>query len=258
MVTIVYNYLFLFVLYSTIGWTMEVIVSLIHRHRFINRGFLIGPSCPIYGVGGLVITIFLSKYMNDFLVFFVMTVLTCSILEYMASFIMEKVFHARWWDYSDKLFNLNGRICMETSISFGVVGSVMAYILNPLFMKLINSLPRIVVMIIVIISAILYMIDVFFSNKIMENLKDVNFGKRDNTEEITKKVKATFERKNVFTKRIVEAFPNFEVLRRKTREKINKTKDEIKKKQKEIRKIRKKLIKKEKDIKKLNKRGGKK
>ena len=102
------------------------------------------------------------------------------------------------------------------------------------------------------------MIDVFFSNKIMENLKDVNFGKRDNTEEITKKVKAALERKNVFTKRIVEAFPNFEVLRRKTREKINKTKDEIKKKQKEIKKIRKKLIKNEKDLKKLNKRGGKK
>ena len=257
MVTLVYNYLFLFIMYSTIGWAMEVVVSLVYRHRFINRGFLIGPSCPIYGFGGLFITIFLSKYMNDFLVFFVMSVVACTILEYMAGFIMEKAFHARWWDYSDKLFNLNGRVCLQTSICFGIIGSVTAYLLNPMLMKLMNSLPRIVVMVIVIVCAILYMIDIFFSNKIMESLKDVNFGKRDNTEEITKKVKATFEHKNVFTKRIVEAFPNFEVLRRKTRERINKTKDEIKKKQKEIKKMRKKLLRNEKDLKKLNRRGGK-
>jgi len=90
----IYNYILLFLFYSFIGWLMEVCVSLVTKHRFVNRGFLIGPYCPIYGVGCLLITIFLSKYKDDILILFLLTIVICTILEYLTSFAMEKIFHA--------------------------------------------------------------------------------------------------------------------------------------------------------------------
>ena len=97
------KYVLLFFIYAFLGWIMEVIGKLIQQKKFINRGFLIGPYCPIYGHGAILITILLSRYKaNPFILFF-MAILICSILEYATSYFMEKIFHARWWDYSQYL-----------------------------------------------------------------------------------------------------------------------------------------------------------
>lgn len=95
-------YFLLFIIYAVIGWCMEVICKLIQYKKFVDRGFLIGPYCPIYGVGALLITFFLNKYVQDPVVLFVMAVVVCGILEYLTSYFMEKIYHARWWDYSSK------------------------------------------------------------------------------------------------------------------------------------------------------------
>ena len=105
------SYLLLFFTASFLGWCMEVICKLIQFGRFINRGFLIGPWCPIYGFGTVLITLLLSKFTDDPLAVFALAMLLCGTLEYLTSYIMEKAFHARWWDYSAKKFNLNGRVC---------------------------------------------------------------------------------------------------------------------------------------------------
>lgn len=89
---------------------MEVVCKLIQFRRFINRGFLIGPYCPIYGFGSVLIGLLLSRYAGEPLVVFILAMVVCGTLEYVTSYLMEKLFHARWWDYSDKRFNLNGRI----------------------------------------------------------------------------------------------------------------------------------------------------
>ena len=253
----IYNYILLFLFYSIIGWLMEVVVSLIIRHRFINRGFLIGPYCPIYGVGGTLITIFLSKYKDDLIVFFIMTMVLCTILEYITSYIMEKIFHARWWDYSDKKFNLNGRVCLQTCLGFGIVGCVIMYFGNPLIMKLIAMTPVLISKILAILGATIFVTDLVISMKVMSRFKHIKFSKKDNTEEITKKVKASLQNQNFFTKRLVEAFPDFELLKKKTKETIENTKKEIRKKQKEIRKIKKKLMKNQKQLNKMNRKGRK-
>ena len=124
-------YFLLFISYSVIGWIMETILKTIEYKKFVNRGFLIGPYCPIYGCGALLMTFLLQGYVHDPIVLFVFNIIICSILEYSTSYIMEKIFKARWWDYSYTKYNINGRICLDTMIPFGLLGLLMMYVINP-------------------------------------------------------------------------------------------------------------------------------
>ena len=253
---IISRYILLFFIYSTcLGWVLEVITAFIRYHKFVNRGFMIGPYCPIYGVGGLLITIFLTRYQDDPFVFFVMTMFVCTILEYLTSYFMEKLFHARWWDYSYKKFNLNGRVCVDVMAGFGLIGIVVAYLINPTVFRLIDMIPSNITMILAAVFATIFITDLVISAIVISNLKHIKFkNKKDNTEEITKQVKNALLEKDLFTKRLVEAFPNFQVLIKKTKQKINETKKEIKKKQREIKKMQKKLSKKQKELIKIGKK----
>ena len=129
-----------FICYSFIGWLLEVVVSLIERHRFVNRGFLIGPLCPIYGTGALLITFCLGSVKNP-LAIFATSILLSAILEYFTSYLMEKLFHVRWWDYSRKPFNLHGRICLESLIIFGLSGLLIVTVVSPFFYQCFSALP---------------------------------------------------------------------------------------------------------------------
>ena len=106
-------YFLLFIIYSFMGWLMEIIDNIIVKHKIVNRGFLLGPYCPIYGFGCLSLIFFLSNYKSDPIILFFMAIVICSILEYSTSYIMEKLFKLRWWDYTDKKFNINGRNDIE-------------------------------------------------------------------------------------------------------------------------------------------------
>ena len=94
-------------IYSIMGWIMEVTCKSIEAKKIINRGFMIGPYCPIYGWGALAITILLKRYIDDWIVLLFMSIITCGILEYATSYVMEKLFHARWWDYSLSLIHIS-------------------------------------------------------------------------------------------------------------------------------------------------------
>jgi len=105
---IVSTYFLYFIIYSFMGWMMEVICKLFELKRFVNRGFLIGSICPIYGYGVLGIILLVGRNTTDLLSVFLKSILVCSILEYFTSYLMEKLFHARWWDYSRRKYNING------------------------------------------------------------------------------------------------------------------------------------------------------
>lgn len=206
----------IFIFYSLCGWIIEVINLSIVEKKIVDRGFLIGPYCPIYGFGGLYIYIFLNKYYNDPVALFVLTVVECAILEYMTSLIMEKIFKTRWWDYSEKKFNINGRICLETLILFGMGGLISTYFINPYLIKIINSINSNTLNIISIIIGIIFIIDCIVSFKIIYNFKLVaNDIRKDNTNEITARVKEVLKNKSIFSKRLVRAFPNFKTILRK-------------------------------------------
>ena len=105
-------YILIFFIYATAGWIMESTMISIQNKKFVNRGFLIGPVCPIYGYGVVLVSVLLKKYQNDLIITFFMSIIICGILEYFTSFFMEKIFNARWWDYSKRKFNINGRVCL--------------------------------------------------------------------------------------------------------------------------------------------------
>ena len=190
-------YFLLFISYAFLGWCMEVTCKFIQYKKFINRGFLIGPYCPIYGWGALAITILLKRYMEDPLVLFVMSTLICSIIEYLTSYFMEKKYHARWWDYSNKKFNINGRICLETLIPFGILGVAIMYGTNPILFKLYNQIPQLVINILTVILFIGFIVDNIISSNIISSINvEGNKLIKDNTEEITEKIKQVLRQKS--------------------------------------------------------------
>lgn len=226
------TYILLFFIYSFLGWCLEVGCKLISDHKFINRGFLIGPYCPIYGWGVLIMTILLNKYLSDPITLFIMIILCCSILEYFTSYFLEKIYHTRWWDYSKYTFNINGRICLETMIPFGIFGLLIMYKINPFFINTINKIPTNLTLILSIFLIIIFIIDNIISSKTILEIQKINQNiqnkliiKKDDTERITKLVREKIEKsKKVLNRRLIHAFPHLELLKR-TRKKNTKRKN---------------------------------
>lgn len=217
----------LFLIYAFLGWCMEVVVTFWDEKKIINRGFLIGPICPIYGVGVVLMQFLLSRYLDDPVVLFVMAVLVCSFLEYFTGYIMEKLFKARWWDYSDKKFNINGRICLDNLVAFGVLALFVMYIGNPFFIGLLGKVNSVVLNVIAILLFLVLMTDIFVSFKIINGFKHVtSLVKKDNTEEITKRVREMLLNRGGLYKRLASAF-NFETSEMYIRELTNKVKNNI-------------------------------
>ena len=216
-------YFLLFIIYSFLGWTMEMVYCYYCTKKWVNRGFLIGPICPIYGFGCLGIALLLKKYYNDPLVLFLMTAFICSLLEYFTSYIMEKLFKARWWDYSDKKYNINGRICLEMLGAFGLLGLLIIYVIHPFIMNILSGLDASLVIFISGIFLVIYIVDNVISFRVISSFKNVAKSiKKDSTEEITKKIREKLIRQGGLYKRLVTAF-NFEAsekLLKEVREKI--------------------------------------
>ncbi len=141
-----------------------------------------------------------------------MAVVICSVIEYSTSFIMEKLFNARWWDYSNNKFNINGRICLETMIPFGFAGLILMYMINPLITKFLLLIPNVILNVIAIIIFILFLIDNIISFRIILGFKNTTFiQENDNTAEITLRVKEALIKKSKFSKRLIKSFPNLKI-----------------------------------------------
>ena len=207
-----YQVFLLFFIYSFIGWIVEMVSTYFPDRKIVNRGFLMGPYCPIYGFGCLLISVLLSRYKSEPIVLFVMTMLVCSILEYFVSYILEKIFKARWWDYTKYKYNINGRICLETMIPFGIMVCLFVYYLHPAVLSLINKMPVGLVMIISYILLIIFLLDVIISLSVIGKLhisKKVNT--TDDTEEITQKVRSYIANYSKFGNRLMKSFPTLKV-----------------------------------------------
>ena len=226
------TYFLLFMIFACSGWIMEVTLGLIQKHKFTNRGFLIGPYCPIYGCGGILITLTLTQLKEHPVVLFTMALVVCGLLEYITSYVMEKIFHARWWDYSKNKFNINGRICLETIIPFGILGLIIIYIVNPFILGLLGKVPENVLNVIAIIIAVLFLADNIVSFKVISNVRATTkkYDKestKDNTEEISAKVREVLRNKSFLNRRLIDAFPNFTAILKQQSEKIKKKTAEV-------------------------------
>lgn len=221
----------LFFIYAFIGWIIEVILAIFVEKKFINRGFLIGPIVPIWGCGGLLIYLLLNKYSDDPLALFLLATFLCATLEYITSWVMEKLFKNRWWDYSHMKFNINGRVCLEFAAGFGLGGIIMTYLINPFLIKIFNMIPSVITTWTAIILLILLIVDIIISFNIIINLKNISSSIRtDSTEALTKKVKEILISKTYPYRRLLQSFPDMKIFNKVSilKDKIKNAKSQIK------------------------------
>ena len=131
-----------FVIYAFLGWCLEVVYQAVEHGKFINRGFLNGPYCPIYGFGVILVCYSLEPISENIIVLYVGSVLLTTFLELITGFLLEKVFAQKWWDYTQERFNLKGYICLKFSLLWGVACLVTVRLIHPLTEKLINNIPQ--------------------------------------------------------------------------------------------------------------------
>ncbi len=137
----------LFTIYSFIGWVCETCCCSFLAKKFVNRGFLNGPFCPVYGFGALIAVFLLSPFTDtmpfpgNYIVLYLAGTVLMSILEYFTGFLLEKLFHTKWWDYSDRKFNLKGRVCLGNALLFGLMAILVMEFVHPAVMRLLGFLP---------------------------------------------------------------------------------------------------------------------
>ena len=205
------NLILIFFAFSLVGWCIEVTLKYFEFGRFINRGFLTGPWLPIYGTGAVLCTVGVqglapleSGYGTTFVICFVL----CGTLEYMTSFVMEKRFHARWWDYSKKPMNLHGRVWIGNLVLFGLGGVLIVHVFDPLLCRLFAMISLPVRELTALVLSAVITADFVMSHFVLKLVKTgVEQSRADNTEQISREVRLLLSDRSVFHRRFAEAYP---------------------------------------------------
>ncbi len=173
-----YEIIFLFFIYGFLGWCIEVAYCGLEEGHFINRGFLNGPICPIYGVGAVTVILCLTPISNNIPILFVGSAVLTSFLELVTGFGLDKIFHARWWDYSDKPFNIGGYICLKFSVYWGLVCIALMKGIHPVMLDLVHLVPRFLGIILIIFLSAVFITDgvitVMTINKLSVRMRIMN------------------------------------------------------------------------------------
>ena len=201
----------MFFVYAFLGWCIEVTLKYFQFHRFINRGFLTGPWLPIYGSGAVLITTAvngLAPMESSVGTTFVISFILCGAVEYLTSFFLEKRFHARWWDYSQKPMNLHGRVWIGNLILFGLGGVLIVKLFNPLLFRLLGHMSFRLQEILALGLSCIFAADYVMSHFVLKLVKTgVESSKADDTEAISKEVRLLLHDRSYFYRRFAEAYP---------------------------------------------------
>ncbi|MDD3003147.1 MAG: putative ABC transporter permease [Candidatus Shapirobacteria bacterium] len=192
------NFFYFFIFYSFLGWLTETTFVSIGRRQFVNMGFLDGPFSPIYGSGALAIILLVLPFHYNFFLFFIMSIIIASIIEYITSLFFEKFFNITWWDYSDKPLNLQGRICLEYSFYWGILSVLILTFIHPHIIPFINFLSNYVGLIGIIIFMIYFIIDA------TDTFKDLLRLKKTISQKISRRIIS-----NKKINRLIKSFPDF-------------------------------------------------
>lgn len=202
----------MFFFYSFLGWCMEVVLKYIQLHRFVNRGFYTGPVCPIYGSGAVLITLvvqWLSPLESAVGTTFAISFLLCGALEYFTSLVMEKRFHARWWDYSQKPMNLHGRVWIGNLVLFGLGGVAVVHLMNPVLLASLAGFSVVAQEITAGVLLALFAADYVLTHFMMKLVKTgVESSEADSTEALNKEIRLLLSDRNVFYRRFADAYPD--------------------------------------------------
>ena len=205
------NIVLQFFIFGFAGWCMEVILKYRQYHRFINRGFLTGPILPIYGFGVILITLVvgrLTSVESGIMTTFAISLVICGLVEYLTSFVLEKIFHARWWDYSQKPMNLHGRVWIGNLVLFGLAGVAIIHIVNPVLFPALDRIPLNTRKVTAVVLLAIFAADLVISCFVLKLVKvGIDSSEADNTEEISKEVRQLLTNRSYFYSRFADAYP---------------------------------------------------
>lgn len=206
------NLIFLFFVFSVLGWMIEVSLKFIDFGRFVNRGFLIGPYCPIYGLGSVLIILVTQNFQeqeHSLAFVFLVSLLVCGLVEYLVSYFLEAHYHARWWDYSNRPMNLNGRIWIGNLVLFGLGGLAIDRVFKPWIMDGLALMPPVWKQGLALCIVLVMLVDLLMSYFVMKLVKvNVEGSKADNTQEIRQEMKVLVTNKNILYHRFINAYPD--------------------------------------------------
>ena len=174
-----------FVIYSFLGWVLESTVRTICERKMINTGFLIGPFCPIYGFGAIIMILFLNEFKSNSILLFFISFIVLTLWEYIVGVLLEKFFSTKYWDYSDHKFNYKGRICLINSIAWGILGVLFINYIHPFIIQVLSYVDFMYIAIIASIIALILLIDSIISIIKVKNIKST----LDKIEEINEQIK---------------------------------------------------------------------
>lgn len=197
-------YVLTFFLYSAVGWFFESCYCSVRPRKWVNRGFLYGPMCPIYGSGAVMLSLALGKfsklpiywhgwYLTPVLTF-LLGALLADVLEFLTSLVMEKLFHARWWDYSQKKFNIQGRICLTHTLYWGGATLIFLYFIDPKVSALLWSVPALARTIVTGVIFAVFLVDLALTVKKTADLRKLTVKIDALTKELNKFRTETSER----------------------------------------------------------------
>ena len=205
------NIVLQFFIFGFAGWCMEVILKYRQYHRFINRGFLTGPILPIYGFGVILITLVvgrLTSVESGVMTTFAISLVICGLVEYLTSFVLEKIFHARWWDYSQKPMNLHGRVWIGNLVLFGLAGVAIIHIVNPVLFPALDRIPLNTRKVTAVVLLAIFAADLVISCFVLKLVKvGIDSSEADNTEEISREVRQLLTNRSYFYSRFADAYP---------------------------------------------------
>ena len=223
----VYQLAFFFFIYSFAGWCIEVCCAAIQKRKFVNRGFVNGPLCPIYGSGAVLFAVFLPELKEAPFFLFLAGAILASILEFTTGALLEKLFHRKWWDYSNIRWNYEGYVCLPFSLGWGVCAVVLNMFLNPLLVKFLRIMPRLLMVIIMIALTVALVLDTVGTTLAIRGLQKKQVQLAEFTEGVSQVSKLL---ENAITRRIQKrmdkAFPMLEIPKIK-RQKRTKEKETV-------------------------------
>lgn len=210
-----------FIIYSFLGWIMESVFRSICEKKMINTGFLRGPFCPIYGIGAIIMFIFLESLENNIIKLFFVSVIVLTIWEYLVGVLLEKLFKTKYWDYSDHKLNFQGRICLTNSIYWGILGIIFVKYIHPCIQNVIYNIDENLLKYIVSILSIVFLIDMITTIIKVKNIKST----LEKVEQLNKEIKEKLKEIRTLKKKQEKAISteNIQQMVEKLKKKRNKT-----------------------------------
>ena len=241
--TELYYFALSFFVYGFLGWCTEVAYAAAKQGKFVNRGFLNGPICPVYGIGVGVVVQFLTPVENNLVLLYISSTILVTVIEGITGFLLERIFHNKWWDYSEQPLNIGGYVCVLFSLIWGVFCVLIVKIIHPLIYKVLTMIPLVLGIVVMACLAVGLLADLYvtasgilkmnrrleamekiaaelkeLSDKVGENIyENVMEGmefreeKKARIEELKAKYEEMAENRTKVGERLVKAFPKMQV-----------------------------------------------